>query len=106
MSLRFHRFALILVASLMSFGLAGSAIADTKEPRKWKTITYKVKPGDTLLTAAFGAGLTWGAGLIRWGKRVTPLSECKEDLPPSDKTALELLQPWIEGCQQAVAARG
>ena len=66
----------------------------------------RVKPGDTLLTAAFGAGLTWGAGLIRWGKRVTPLSECKEDLPPSDKTALELLQPWIEGCQQAVAARG
>ncbi|MGH2676682.1 MAG: 3-oxoacyl-[acyl-carrier-protein] synthase III C-terminal domain-containing protein, partial [Actinomycetota bacterium] len=26
----------------------------------------KVKPGDVVLTAAFGAGLAWGANLIRW----------------------------------------
>jgi len=28
----------------------------------------RVKPGDIILTVAFGAGLTWGANLIRWGK--------------------------------------
>jgi len=26
----------------------------------------RVKQGDTVLLAAFGAGLTWGANLIRW----------------------------------------
>ena len=26
----------------------------------------KVHPGDTVLFAAFGAGLTWGAALLRW----------------------------------------
>jgi 3-oxoacyl-[acyl-carrier-protein] synthase-3 len=26
----------------------------------------RIRPGDTLLFAAFGAGLTWGAALVRW----------------------------------------
>lgn len=65
----------------------------------------RIKPGDTLLTAAFGAGLTWGAGIIKWGDRVTPLQECNEALPPCEKTALELLQPWIDGCKVAAAAK-
>lgn len=63
----------------------------------------RVQPGDTLLMAAFGAGLTWGAGIVKWGGRVTPLGHCDEELPPCDKTALELLQPWIEGCKAAAA---
>ena len=25
-----------------------------------------LKPGDTILTTAIGAGMAWGAGLIRW----------------------------------------
>jgi 3-oxoacyl-[acyl-carrier-protein] synthase-3 len=28
----------------------------------------KVKPGDTLVTAGFGAGLTWGAAVFQWGR--------------------------------------
>ena len=27
----------------------------------------KVKPGDIIATAGFGAGLSWGAAVIRWG---------------------------------------
>jgi len=56
----------------------------------------RVKPGDHLLTASFGAGLTWGAGVIKWGERVTPLSLSDATLPPCDKTALEILAPHIE----------
>ena len=61
----------------------------------------RIKPGALLLTAAFGAGLTWGAGVIRWGERVTPLQTSTAALPPSEHTALELLAPAIKGCQQA-----
>lgn len=55
----------------------------------------RIKPGMTILTATFGAGLTCGAGLIRWGNRVTPISQSNAELPPCDKTALELIQPAI-----------
>jgi 3-oxoacyl-[acyl-carrier-protein] synthase-3 len=27
----------------------------------------KVKPGQTIATAGFGAGLTWGSAILRWG---------------------------------------
>ena len=56
----------------------------------------RIKPGDHVLTASFGAGLTWGAGLIRWGSRVTPLKVSDAQLPPCDKTALEILEPSIK----------
>ncbi|OYD25860.1 ketoacyl-ACP synthase III [Oceanimonas baumannii] len=61
----------------------------------------RVRPGSLLLTAAFGAGLTWGAGVIRWGERVTPLRQSDATLPPCEHTALELLAPAIAGCRQA-----
>ena len=35
--------------------------------------TGKIKPDDTLVMVAFGAGLTWGAMTIKWG--VTPPPE-------------------------------
>lgn len=56
----------------------------------------RVKAGDYVLTASFGAGLTWGAGLIKWGERVTPLRQSDATLPPCDKTALEILAPHIQ----------
>ncbi|MCG9749429.1 ketoacyl-ACP synthase III [Vibrio brasiliensis] len=58
-----------------------------------------VKPGDNLLLAAFGAGLTWGAGHIKWGERVTPLGESDAALPECEQTALELLSSAIEHCK-------
>ena len=61
----------------------------------------RIKPGALLLTAAFGAGLTWGAGVIRWGDRITPLQQSSAALPPCEATALELLAPAIKGCQKS-----
>jgi len=56
----------------------------------------RIAPGDYVLTASFGAGLTWGAGLIRWGDRVTPLKFSDAELPPCNQTALEILAPHIK----------
>jgi 3-oxoacyl-[acyl-carrier-protein] synthase-3 len=52
----------------------------------------RVKPGSLLLTPAFGGGLTWCAHVIRWGQRVSPIGTTDIELPPCDKTALELVQ--------------
>jgi 3-oxoacyl-[acyl-carrier-protein] synthase-3 len=51
----------------------------------------RVPPGALVLMPAFGGGLTLSAHLIRWGERVTPLQPCDAELPPSPKTALELV---------------
>ena len=55
----------------------------------------RVVPGSLLLMPAFGAGLTWCAHLVRWGDRITPLGTTDVELPPCDKTALELVQGYI-----------
>ncbi|EHY9868648.1 ketoacyl-ACP synthase III [Vibrio vulnificus] len=57
-----------------------------------------IKAGDNILLAAFGAGLTWGAGLVKWGQRVEAISESDAVLPECDKSALELLKNAIELC--------
>lgn len=56
----------------------------------------RIKPGDYVLSASFGAGLTWGAALIKWGDRVTPLQQSDAELPPCNQTALEILEPHIK----------
>jgi 3-oxoacyl-[acyl-carrier-protein] synthase III len=55
----------------------------------------RVKPGALLLAPAFGGGLTWCAHLIRWGERVEPLGQSDVELPPCEKTAVELVQDII-----------
>ncbi len=55
----------------------------------------RVRPGAYLLMAAFGAGLTWGAGLVKWGERVEPLKFSDASLPSCESTALEILEPHI-----------
>jgi 3-oxoacyl-[acyl-carrier-protein] synthase-3 len=52
----------------------------------------RVPPGGLLLMPAFGAGLTWCAHLVRWGQRVTPRALSDVELPPTDQTALEIVQ--------------
>ena len=52
----------------------------------------RVKPGSLVLIPAFGAGLTMSAHLIRWGERTTPLATTDIDLPPCERTALEMVQ--------------
>lgn len=51
----------------------------------------RVQPGSLLLMPGFGGGLTFGALLVRWGSRVTPLRTTDADLPPATQTALEMV---------------
>lgn len=55
----------------------------------------RIQPGMTILFAAFGAGLTWGASLLKWGGRVEPLGVSDAQLPPTDKTGLQLIKEAI-----------
>jgi 3-oxoacyl-[acyl-carrier-protein] synthase III len=59
----------------------------------------RVRPNSLLLLPAFGAGLTWCAHLVRWGERVTPLGSTDVDLPPSNRTALEIVQGYLKKTQ-------
>jgi len=56
----------------------------------------RVNPGDRILLAAFGAGLTRAAGLLRWGDRIKPLKQSDAVLPPCDQTAVEILHEAIK----------
>jgi 3-oxoacyl-[acyl-carrier-protein] synthase-3 len=56
----------------------------------------RVRPGYNILMPAFGGGLTWCAHLIKWGERVVPVCETDVDLPPCDKTGLELVRQIME----------
>lgn len=51
----------------------------------------RIKPGALVLMPGFGAGLTFGSLLVRWGERVTPLGESSLALPPFEGTALALV---------------
>ena len=65
----------------------------------------RVVPGANLLLPAFGGGLTWSAHLLRWGSRITPLGTSDVELPPCDKTGLQLVQNII-AAKQAVSVEG
>ena len=56
----------------------------------------RVEPGSLILLAAFGAGLTRAAGMLRWGKRTTAIKQSDAELPPCDQTALEILGDAIK----------
>ncbi len=64
-----------------------------------------VKPGDTIVSAVFGGGLTCGAGLIRWGQRVTPVNPPTFELEPSELSALDMIVPMHEKTAAAWAKR-
>ena len=56
----------------------------------------RINAGDRILLAAFGAGLTRAAGLLRWGERVTPLKQSTAELAPCEQTALEIVGEAIK----------
>jgi len=56
----------------------------------------KIQSGQTILTCAFGAGLTSAALLLTWGERITPVKISDAKLPDCDKTALELIKPAVD----------
>jgi 3-oxoacyl-[acyl-carrier-protein] synthase III len=51
----------------------------------------RVRSGAILLIPAFGGGLTYCAHVVRWGSRTTPLSQSDAQLPPNNRTALEIV---------------
>ncbi|GLT19890.1 3-oxoacyl-[acyl-carrier-protein] synthase 3 protein 2 [Vibrio zhanjiangensis] len=60
----------------------------------------RVKSGDDILFAAFGAGLTWGAVHLKWGERVTPIDTSHSALPECKKSALELIDEAVQFCKK------
>jgi 3-oxoacyl-[acyl-carrier-protein] synthase III len=66
----------------------------------------RVPPNGLLLMPAFGAGLTWCAHLVRWGERVTPKQVSDVALPPSARTALEIVQEMMRSKAAARGVRG
>lgn len=52
----------------------------------------RLRPGSLLLLTGFGGGLTWCAHLVRWGERVTPLGKATVELPPCERTAVQLIR--------------
>lgn len=56
----------------------------------------RIRPGDNVLFTAFGSGISWGAALVKWGSRTEPVGHSDAEFPPTDKTALEMLQPNFE----------
>jgi 3-oxoacyl-[acyl-carrier-protein] synthase-3 len=55
----------------------------------------RVHPGDLLLTPAFGGGLTYCAHVIRWGDRVTPIDASDAELPPCERSALDMARDYM-----------
>ncbi|MBT9132893.1 MAG: 3-oxoacyl-(acyl-carrier-protein) synthase 3 protein 2 [Dehalococcoidia bacterium] len=62
-----------------------------------------VQPGMHILLPAFGAGLTYNAHVIRWDERIKPVSFAKIELPPCEKTGLEMIREYIE-CPRATGS--
>jgi len=56
----------------------------------------RIAPGSNIVFAAFGGGLTWAAAAYRWGSRTEPLRTSDAELPESDASGLELMQPNID----------
>jgi 3-oxoacyl-[acyl-carrier-protein] synthase III len=68
----------------MSSATAPVALVDAVEEGR-------VAPNSLVLMPAFGGGLTLSAHLIRWGERLTPLEKSDAELPPTTKTALDIV---------------
>jgi 3-oxoacyl-[acyl-carrier-protein] synthase-3 len=64
----------------------------------------RVAPNCHLLLTGFGAGLSWAAQLVRWGDRIAPLGTSKVELPPCERSALEIVRNYMslkKGSRQA-----
>ena len=65
----------------------------------------RIQPGDAVLFTAFGAGLSRGAAVIRWGARATALAESDAALPPSAASGLELIAENVAAMQARARSR-
>ncbi|KZN56906.1 3-oxoacyl-ACP synthase [Pseudoalteromonas luteoviolacea CPMOR-2] len=59
-----------------------------------------IKPNANIMSAAFGAGLTWAASYIRWGERTTPINTSDYTFPACEKSGLELVKDAALACKK------
>jgi 3-oxoacyl-[acyl-carrier-protein] synthase-3 len=52
----------------------------------------RVQPGALLLMPGFGGGLTFTAHVVRWSERTVPLRQSDAELPPCEKSGLEIVR--------------
>jgi 3-oxoacyl-[acyl-carrier-protein] synthase-3 len=60
----------------------------------------RVTPDALLLMPGFGGGLSFCAHVVRWGERVTPLGQSDIELPPTDRSALEIVRDYLAAKQR------
>ena len=58
-----------------------------------------IAPGDLVLFTAFGAGLSRGGAVVRWGPSSEALGQSDADLTPCDKSGLDLIRRNAEAMQ-------
>jgi 3-oxoacyl-[acyl-carrier-protein] synthase-3 len=51
----------------------------------------RIRPGALLIMPGFGAGLSYCAHVVRWGERTTPKGVSNIELPPSPRSALQII---------------
>jgi 3-oxoacyl-[acyl-carrier-protein] synthase-3 len=56
----------------------------------------RIPPGANVVFAAFGGGLSWAAAAVKWGERVTPITESDARIPDFDGTVFDILQPSLD----------
>lgn len=62
----------------------------------------RITPGSLVLMPGFGGGLSYAAHLLRWGERTQPLGQTDIELPPNDRSALQLIQDFETRKRQLV----
>ena len=55
----------------------------------------RVRPGALLLLPGFGGGLSYSAHVVRWGERTHGLRSTSVELPPNERTALDLIKDCL-----------
>ncbi len=63
----------------------------------------RIAPGDLVLFAAFGAGLSRGAAVVRWGSQVEACGQSDAELEPCNQTGLELIRDDAAAMQARAA---
>ena len=58
-----------------------------------------IKPNSRIISAAFGAGLTWAASFIQWGERTTPIHPASHSLSECNQSGLDLIKDAVAHCQ-------
>jgi len=66
----------------------------------------RIAPGDLVLFTAFGAGLSRGGAVLRWGPRATPIGHSDAALPPCELSGLELIADRVQAMQDRARAEG